>query len=73
MCFGLTYKYRCVVHSHRTKGTSNVLISDNTYLTYIKKFLNDSTEKAKNNSKFWNVLKMFLNVTSIADIVGYKM
>ena len=61
--FGLTYKKSCAVHSHRGKGSSNSLIADNTYLTHIKKFLIDSTEKSKNNSKFWNnpfnILKLY--------------
>ena len=58
MGFGLTYKHRCVVHSHRAKATQNNLITDGTYQSFIKKFLIDSTEKStkksKNNSKFWN-------------------
>ena len=54
MSFGLTCKYRCVVHSYRANGTSNTFIVDNTYQSHIKKFLNDSTEKSKNNSKYWN-------------------
>ena len=54
MGFGLTYKHRYVVHRHRANGTQNTLISDNTYQSHVKKFLNDSTEKSKNNSKFWN-------------------
>ena len=51
---GLAYKHRCVVHIHRGKGSQNTLISDATYLTHIKIFLNDSTEKSKNKTKFWN-------------------
>ena len=54
MSFSLTYKHCCVVHSHRVQGSSNTLIADNTYQSHFKKFLNDSTEKSKNNSKFWN-------------------
>ena len=54
MSFGLIYKHRCVVHSQRVQGSSNSLIADNTYQSHIKKFLNDSTEKSINNSKFWN-------------------
>ena len=38
MSFGLTYKHRCVVHSHRAKATQNTLISYNTYLTHAKKY-----------------------------------
>ena len=54
MSFGLTYKHRCVVHSHRAKATQNILIADATYLIHIRKILNDSTSKSANNSKFWN-------------------
>ena len=52
--FDLIYKHRFVVHSHRVQGSSNYLITDNTYQSHVKKFLSDSTEKSINNSKFWN-------------------
>ena len=52
--FGLTYKHRCMVHSHRAKGLSNTLIADYTYLMHTKKFWYDSTGKFNNNFKFWN-------------------
>ena len=54
MSFGLTYKHRCVVHSHKATASPNTLIGDKTYLTHIEKFLSDSTEKSINSSKFWN-------------------
>ena len=54
MSIGLTYKHCCVVHSHRTEGAQNILISDNTYQSHIKKFLSGSIENSKNNSKFCN-------------------
>ena len=54
MSFDVTYKQLCVVHSHRANGTQNILIADATYLTHIKKFFDESTEKSQNNSKCWN-------------------
>ena len=47
--FGLAYKHRFVVHSHKVQGSSNLLIVDGTYQSHIKKFSNDRTEKSKNN------------------------
>ena len=71
MSFDLTYKHQCVVHSHRVQGSSNTLTIDNTYLSHIKRLLNDSTEKSKTIPNFGPIFIMFLNITSIADIVGY--
>ena len=69
MNFGLTYKHHCVIHNHRAKGLQHILIADNTYLTHIKKFLNDSTKSPKTTPNFGMILIMFLNITSIADIL----
>ena len=60
-----------MVHSHRIQASSNALIAHNTHLTHIKKFLNDITEKFKITPNFGMILIMFLNITSIADIVGH--
>ena len=54
MSFDVTYKQLFAIHSHRVQDSSNSLMTDGTYLTHIKQFFDESTEKSQNNSKYWN-------------------